>query len=163
MADDDKITETATAPAKTEDLPEWARKAISEANAEAAKYRTRAHETEAAVTARLNTEWEAKLKGAVEETSAARSERDKALLGQTKLDVALAAGVSSDKAKDFADLLQGSNTEELTAYAQKVLQFGGGSKPVKAVDPTQGLQGGAAGDAIDQAFAQLFKKNLTPR
>lgn len=163
MSDTDNKQDVVDTSVANSEIPDWARKSISEANAEAAKYRNQVKTIADETATKLNAEWESKLKSVAEEKTAALSERDNSSLEYTKLKVALNSGVSADKAVDFAGLLQGSNEEELSAYAQKVLQFGGAQKPAKATDPTQGMTGGGTGDSLADAFGALFKNNLTPR
>lgn len=161
MSEQNTPAEVPAAPAQTtEQLPEWARKAISEANGEAASYRqkakTAAEEAKAAVAA----EYDEQIKALSGEKTAITAERDSAATNYTKLMVALQAGVPGDTAVEFAGLLQGSNEDELKAHAEKLKgMFGAGGK-VKAVDPSHGLTGSSA-QTPEDVFASIFTNSLT--
>lgn len=158
MSDDNtKVTET-TQENKPETLPDWARKQISEANAEAAKYRTERNNIEADTTAKLKAEFDAQLKTLSDEKSAITAERDTTALNYTKLGVALAAGVPGDTAVKFAGLLQGSNEDELKAHAEELKSMFGGPVKIAPIDPSHGAGGGSgAGNSVDDAWSALFK------
>lgn len=154
---DDKPEVKPTAGQNVNDLPDWGRKAISDANAEAAKYRIKANEVEAATRAAVAAEFTEQLKAVSDEKSAIAVERDTSVTNYTKLKTALAAGVPGDTAVDFAALLQGNTPEELMEHAEKLKNMFGTSKPPKAVDPSHGASGGEAGNSTDDAWAALMK------
>lgn len=164
MSDDNKtVTETPQEPAaKTpEVLPEWARKQISEANAEAAKYRTERNNIEAETKAALSADFDTQFKTLSDEKSAITAERDTATTQLNKLKVALAAGIPGETAVEFAALLQGSNEEELTAHAGKLKEmFGAPGKASRAVDHSHGA--GANNTSLSGAdqFAALIQRHL---
>lgn len=60
-----------------------------------------------------------------------------------KLLISIDAGVPSDKVRAFASLIQGTDTESLTASAQAAYELAGGFASAKspAFDPTQGFGG----------------------
>lgn len=150
----------ATQAQNTNDLPEWGRKAISEANAEAASYRkkaqTAAEQAKAEVTASFNDQ----IKALSDEKSAITAERDSASSNYDKLVAALQAGVPGDTAVEFAALLQGSNADEYKAHADKLKSMFGSPTKQKAVDRTAGLSGDTQATPED-VFAAIFKRNLT--
>lgn len=164
MSDDNKtVAETPQEPAsKTpEVLPEWARKQISEANAEAAKYRTERNNIEAETKAALTADFDTQFKTLSDEKSAITAERDSATEQLSKLKVALAAGIPGETAVKFAALLQGKDEVELTAHAEELKgMFGSPNKPPRAVDPSHGATGNVAVDGASQ-FAALIQSKLS--
>lgn len=146
----------------TDQLPDWARKAISEANTEAASYRQKAKiaadEAKAEVTASFNDQ----IKSLSDEKSAVMAERDTATSNYDKLVAALGAGVPGDTAVEFAALLQGSNADEYKAHAEKLKGMFGTGQRQKAVDHTAGFNGDTQVRPED-AFAALFQSKLTKK
>lgn len=156
-------TQTEAKPAENStELPDWARKEVSTANAEAAKYRVKAQNIEAEIRAELENKFQEDLRVVSDEKSAALTERDKYAANYEKLVVALDVKVPGESAVEFSKLLQGSSAEEFKAHAETLKgMFGTGTKP-RAVDPSQGLSGGNATDPAN-ALQQLFNKNLSPK
>lgn len=156
-------TQTEAKPAEnSNDLPDWARREVSTANAEAAKYRVKAQTIEEEVRKELEQKFQADLKLVSDEKSAALTERDKAAANYEKLVVALDVKVPGESAVEFSKLLQGSSAEEFKAHAETLKgMFGTGTKP-RAVDPSQGLGGGNVDDPAN-ALQLLFKNNLSPK
>jgi hypothetical protein len=149
---------TQTENTTSDELPEWARKKLSEANAEAAKYRVKAQAVADEVRAELEQKHQAEFKSVLEEKTTVLAERDNAASQFDKLVVALQAGIPGESAVEFSKLLQGSNTEEYTAHAETLKKmFNPGTKP-KATDPSQGLNGTSGMDPAD-ALAELFKSH----
>lgn len=155
MPDDPGNNTPAPTPTQTSELPEWARKAISEANAEAAakrvELRTKIDELTAANS--KITEIGAEKDAAV----AAKAQIDQALL---KLTVALAAGIPGDKAAAIAERLKGSTKEEIETDAKSLVEtFGANFEPgaPSATDPSQG-QGGNANSGTPEADMSNFLK-----
>ncbi|MEV4642766.1 hypothetical protein AB0J80_36035 [Actinoplanes sp. NPDC049548] len=113
-AEQSEETESPTdaTPGESEDeLPEWARKRLAKANAEAAKYRTTLRETEAKLKdARTPEELDAAVKSVQEEN--ARLQRE-LLVSDTAR--------KFDLPDELRDVLKGSTQQELEAHA-KVLQ-----------------------------------------
>lgn len=160
MSDDNKTDETVQATAKNDDAPEWARKAISEANNEAAKYRVKAQNAAEEAKAEVTASFTDQIKSLSDEKSAVVAERDTASSNYNKLVAALEAGVPGDTAVEFAALLQGASSDEYKAHAEKLKgMFGPGTKQ-KAVDHTAGFNGNTDLKPED-AFAALFKSKLT--
>lgn len=160
MSDDNKTGgENGDKATQQETLPDWARKQISEANAEAAKYRNERNNIEAETTAKLKAEFDAQLKTLSDEKSAITAERDTTTLNYTKLGVALAAGVPGETAVKFADLLKGSNEDELKAHAEELKSMFGAPVKIAAIDPSHGASGGSSsGNSTDDAWAALMKQ-----
>lgn len=159
MSDDNKTGGENGDVKQQETLPDWARKQISEANAEAAKYRTERNNIEAETTAKLKAEFDAQLKTLSDEKSAITAERDTTALNYTKLGVALAAGVPGETAVKFADLLKGSNEDELKAHAEELKSMFGAPVKIAAIDPSHGASGGSSsGNSTDDAWAALMKQ-----
>lgn len=160
MSDDNNTDNQNNEQNQTQELPEWARKQISEANAEAAKYRNQRNTIEADTKAALKTEFDTQFKTLSDEKSAIAAERDTATSSFTKLKVALAAGVPGETAVEFAGLLQGKNEEELQQHADRLKSmFGTGSKQ-KNVDPTHGAFGNTSGGP-EEDFMRLVNKHLS--
>lgn len=129
--------------AKPEDeLPEWARKKLTDANAEAANYRTKLREAEAKLSAAKSPE----------DFEAAKAE----LAGQVKeLERKVVVANAARKFElpdELAELLKGESPEELEAHAKKLQKFaapkdpeslGGGLNPGDApveFDPVKAVQ-----------------------
>ena len=156
MSDDN----TTDAKVTEEVIPEWARKKITEANNEAAKYRTEKNNIEAETTAKLTAAFDAQFKTLSDEKSAITAERDTSALNYNKLSVALAAGVPGETAVKFAGLLQGSNEEELKAHAEELKTMFGTPTKVAAIDPSHGAGnggGGPVGNSTDAEWTALMK------
>jgi len=156
---DDNTTETKVVTEEV--IPEWARKKITEANNEAAKYRTEKNNIEAETTARLKAEFDAQFKALSDEKSAILAERDTSALNYKKLNAALAAGVPGETAVKFAGLLQGSSDEELATHAEELKSMFGTPTKIAAVDPSHGAGngGGVTGMTTDAAWADLMKSS----
>lgn len=76
-----------------------------------------------------------------------------------KLYISIDAGVPSDKVKAFAALIQGTDTESITASARSAYELAGGFQTKSpAIDPTQGFGGRDPlplnGDPILEALKQ---------
>lgn len=156
-------TETPQAPAQNqEQLPDWARKAISEANAEAASYRQKAKTAADEAKAEVTAQFDEQIKALSGEKSAVTAERDTASNNYNKLVAALGAGVPGDTAVEFAALLQGNSLDEYKDHAEKLKGMFGAGGRVKAVDPSHGLNGSSSVTPED-AFAAIFKANLSQK
>lgn len=158
-----QATETNNANTQNnQELPDWARKAISDANSEAANYRnkakTAADEAKAEVTAQFNEQ----LKNLSDEKSAITAERDTASASYNKLIAALEAGVPGETAVEFAALLQGSNKDEYKAHADKLKSMFGAGGKVRPIDHSAGLSGETTATP-EEAFAALFQSNMRKR
>lgn len=151
-----------TTPENTEQLPEWARKAISEANGEAASYRQKAKTAADEAKAEVAAQFDEQIKALSGEKTAITAERDSATGNYAKLVAALEAGVPGETAIEFATLLQGNTTEDFKAHADKLKGMFGAGARVKAVDPSHGFNGASSATPED-ALAQLFKANLSKK
>jgi len=132
-----------TPPAQSVDqLPDWAREAITKANNEAAKYRNEKKDAVAAAKAEVVNEYEQKVNGfqeKVQELEAAVSSRDLELV---KLRTAIDAGVPNDAITKFASLLQGEDEAAIKSHADEVKELFKIKPPTdRAVDPSQGSGG----------------------
>lgn len=134
--DNDQAVETQ----KQDTLPEWARKQISEANAEAAKYRTEKKDAVEAAKAEVAQGFQSKIQELEASIQAAESEKVEARREVDKLKAALGAGIESEKVVQFAGLLQGDTVDALRSNAEELKKlFGAGSTgPQRAVDASQG-------------------------
>lgn len=71
-----------------------------------------------------------------------QNELSSARIELEKLYISLDANVPSDKVRAFANLIQGTDTESITASAKSAYDLAGGfAKPTSAFDPTQGFGG----------------------
>lgn len=163
MSDDNKsaTTDTGSQQGNTADLPEWGRRAISEANAEAAKYRTKAQTAADEARAETKAEYDKQLQALATEKTSVITERDKAVTELTKLQVAITADVPGEQAVAFAELLKGNTKDELIAHAEQLkTMFGTPAARARATDKSQGLGGGTGVRTPDQLFADMVQSNL---
>lgn len=151
---DQNATPENTQP-KNDDAPDWARKAISEANSEAAKYRVERNEFKRQLDEALGKNTEL-----TDKYAAAESARVAAETELMKLRVALDAGVPGDRVRTLAERLQGSTEEELMADAKKLVEQFGLNRKDRATDPSQGrgLSGQAVANTPQAEFAQLISE-----
>lgn len=165
MSDDNKsaTTDTGSQQGNTADLPEWGRRAISDANAEAAKYRLAAKTAAEDAVAQTKAEYDKQLQALVSEKTSIAVERDNAVTGLTKLQVAIAADVPGEQAVAFADLLKGSTPDELKVHAEQLkTMFGTPAGKQRATDKSQGAGNGASGvKTPDQLFADMVQGKIT--
>jgi len=155
MSDDSNVT---PAPAgNPNDLPEWAREAISRANSEAAERRIQIRELE-----RQLADVNEKLAAAVDAKSAAEKTAGDSTTELMRLRIALDAGVPGERVRSIAARLKGSTEEELKADAEALVnEFGLNSPPAtaqRAVDPSQARSGSSSPvpSTPNAEFAQLF-------
>ncbi|WP_158881980.1 hypothetical protein [Amycolatopsis anabasis] len=132
---------------KPDELPEWAREQLTKANNEAAKYRVQAKEAAEKAKTEAAGEFGAKLEELSTSKAALAAELESARLGLVKLQAALSVGVPGESAAEFADLLKGTNEDEIKAHAEKVKElFGASKKSDRPVDPSQGAYGSEKSD-----------------
>lgn len=129
-----------------QELPDWARQKISEANAEAARYRTEKRDAVETAKAEAEQSFQEKMAAADQALADAMAEAGAARLENQKLQAAINALTPDSKVVDFAELLQGESEGELASHAEKLRELFGTQSdtpptPPKATDPTQG-QGG---------------------
>lgn len=125
----------ATEAKSVSELPKWAQDELTRARNDAASYRTRLRDTEAARDGLQTTlsDFESKNKALEIEVG------DLKLAG-SKIDVALDAyGVEKDQVKAFADRLRGSTPEELAADGKLAMETFGVAPRGRAVDRSAGL------------------------
>ena len=163
MSDDNKSATTDTGTQNQSDLPEWGRRAISDANAEAARYRLAAKTAADDAKAAAKAEFDKQLQVLVSEKTSIAGERDNAVTGLTKLKVAIAADVPGEQAVVFADLLQGSTEDEMKAHAVKLKEmFGTPAGKQRATDKSQSAGNNASGIRTpDQLFADMVQGKIT--
>ena len=134
-------------------LPQWARDAITRANNQAAERRVEIRQLTETNTALNN-----QLAESSDKLTAAETAANEKYLGLLKLNVALSAGVPGEQAAEFAELLQGSNEQELMDHADKIRKFGGPTNQ-RPVDPSQGHGGtGSATLTPEAEFEALLKR-----
>lgn len=125
---------------------------------EAAKYRNDKKDAVQAAKDALNAEWETKLSGSADEVNRLGTDLGDAWVELAKLYAALDAGVPSDKVRDFAGVLKGSDAESIKGSAESAKAlFGGFKTDDPATDPTQGSGGSAIplnGDKLMQALSR---------
>ena len=126
------------APGQTrEELPEWARKQISDANQEAAKYRVQVREKDTALQAALEENATLKNTAGTDKTA-----KEAAELNLLRINVALKAGIPGENAAAFAARLQGSTEDEIKSDAEALMNAFGSDAftgaPHAATDPSQG-------------------------
>lgn len=121
------------------DLPEWARQEISDANAEAARYRVEKNQAVEAGKAQVQEQYETKLTQAFEDHQKTKDDLELAKVHITKLTAAINEGIPSEHIVDFAGLLQGVSEEEIGSHAKKVKEIFG--KPIGNQPPTDPSQG----------------------
>lgn len=145
--------------AESSELPEWARKQISDANTEAANYRVQLKaEKQAAKELRDQMAEMANLHAA-EASSQASIQSD-----FDRLVTAIRAEVPHEQVFSFAKLLQGSTDDELQSHAAELKSmFGLSSGPARAVDRSQGQGSGPKPATGADALAELLQAQLSKR
>lgn len=140
------------------ELPEWAQNELSRARNDAASYRTKLRETEAA-----RDDLQKSLDAETAKTGTLQTELDDVKLSSAKFDVALEAyNVNGEQVKAFADRLRGSTSEELSADAKtmmETLNVQTSNNKQRAVDRTAGL-GNDKPPTPDDAFADFVGNKL---
>lgn len=117
-------------------LPDWARKSISDANNEAAKFRTELRTKTDEHTTALG-----QINALTDEKNELQSKLTASDLKLLKLTIALDAGVPGDRVRSIAERLVGENETELKADAAKVVADFGLTARTPATDPSQGSGG----------------------
>lgn len=139
------IAQQATqAPATgTQELPDWAKTKISEANAEAARYRVEKNQAVEQAQAALATEFEQKVAAAAAETETVRNDLSAAKLESAKIKTAIEAGIPATKILQVADLLKGEDEAQLRSHADELKKLFGTADAQPPIDPSQGSGGTA--------------------
>lgn len=136
--------EPQSAPQATtvDQLPEWARKAITDANGEAAKYRNEKKSAVEAAKAEVVNEYEQKVGGFQTQLEELKGEVSARELELVKLRTAIDAGVPNEAIAKFASLLQGSTEDEVKSHAEEVKDLFKLKPPAdRPVDHSQGSGG----------------------
>ena len=136
--------EDTTGQSNDDVIPEHFRQELSEARAEAAKYRTEKNDAVEKAKADLAAEYNEKIQEYEAQVAKIQEERGEALTYAERLKVTIQAGIDSDKALSFADLLKGETEEELLSHAEelkKLFVSEESPKNVKVTDPSQGNTG----------------------
>ena len=111
MADTEN-TENVSKANETEVLPQWARDEITEANKQAAKYRTEKNDAVEAAKQEVADSFQDKIRELEAQVESKEGEVSSTRLEVDRIKATLEAGISADKALSFADLLNGENPEE---------------------------------------------------
>lgn len=142
MSDTETPTTTLADLKTVADLPQWAQDEISEARAEAAKYRTEKKDAVEAAKGEVEGTYKSKVEELEAQLASKDAEVDSSRTEVVKLKAALEAGIDSDKVMSFASLLKGDTEDELKSHAAEVKElFGSTSEAPKkdpAHDPSQG-------------------------
>lgn len=155
-----EITITPAAPAPEAPPAEnFSLEYVQQLRGEAAKYRTEKKDAVEAAEAKAKTEWEAKINEQIGKNTELEGKLGAAGIELTKLRVALALNVPSDKVLAFVEILKGSTEDEITSSAASAKELFGGFKTTDpATDPTQGSGGGALplnGDPLLNALKKV--------
>lgn len=151
---------------QTNELPDWAREQISNANAEAAKYRTEKKEAVEAAKAEVAESFQSKIKDLESKIEAEAAQGTSARHEVDRLKVTIEAGINAEKALSFADLLKGENEDELRSHAEELKKLfndtdSGDQKRTSAVDPSQGAAGNHLplnGDPLLKAITSIVNR-----
>lgn len=147
------------APPKSDELPDWARKQISDANQEAAKFRVQAREAQTALAAANDKIVTLSTEKTTAESShvGIQGDFDK-LVAAVKT---LFPEETNTQVFTFAKTLQGSTGEELSAHALELSSmFGIATGPQAATDRSQGHGAGTGSAAPADQFASFVKTHL---
>lgn len=166
MTDQVETTETTSTDAapkaetkSNDEIPEWARKQISDANQEAAKKRVQLKEAQDA-----NRTLQEQIATLTSEKDSLASSSTTVQADFDKLVTAVQALLPDKHTQifTFAKTLQGSTEEELASHAAELNQmFGISSGPSPAVDRSQGLGTGAPASDPASLLAAHIKQSLT--
>jgi ribosomal protein L12E/L44/L45/RPP1/RPP2 len=144
-------------PAESTDLPEWARKQISDANSEAANFRVQLKEEK-----RSSKELRDQLVALSAEQSNAASSQASVQSDFDKLVTAIKAEVPHEHIFAFAKTLQGGSEDELSAHAAE-LKTMFSVPPSRAVDRSQGQGSGPSQVKPADEFAKILQDQLNRR
>ncbi len=146
-----------------DDLPEWARSALTDARNDAAKYRVRARDAATAADTAAAEKFSTQVSTLSDEKSALAADLNTARLDNLKLRAALAVGIPGESAAEFADLLKGDSEEQIVDHAQRVASTFGtafSATPDRPVDPAQGMTSENSGNP-DDAFQAFVLSQLS--
>jgi chromosome segregation ATPase len=141
--------------ADSTDLPEWARKQISDANSEAANFRVQLKEEK-----RAAKELRDQLVALSAQQTEVASSQASVQSDFDKLVTAIKAEVPHEHIFSFAKTLQGGSEDELSAHAAELKSMFS-SPPSRAVDRSQGQ--GSGPTPLDPAaeFAKILQAQLS--
>lgn len=145
MTEPAENTESKNSDSGKDELPQWARDQITEANNQAAKYRTEKNEAIEAAKSEVTKSFESKIEELEAKIQESAATGDTARHEVDRLKVTIQSGISADKALSFADLLKGENEDELRSHADELKKLftteEAGGKTPPATDPSQGNHG----------------------
>lgn len=122
-----------------EQLPQWAREAITSANNEAARHRHAKKDAVETARSEVKAEYETKLAEAAEKVTDLQDTVSARELELVKLRTAIDAGVPNEAISKFASLLQGTDEDEVKSHAEEVKELFKIKPPAdKPVDYSQG-------------------------
>lgn len=133
-------TSASLEPQSKQELPDWAQKELSDARAEAAKYRVEKKDAVEAAKAEAETEFNKKLDEVISAKADVESKLQAEILHGQKVRAIIDAKLPVDKLDEYVGLLQGETEEELRSHADtlKTLFNVPETKNPPAVDPSQG-------------------------
>ena len=121
------------------DLPDWAKRELSDVRAEAARYRTERNEARTAAEA-AKSSFETKIAELNAAGNTVYQESQAKDVQLMKYKAALAVGVPGEHVEQFAGLLQGEDIDSLKSHAESVkAMFAGLDRPDAAKDRSQGF------------------------
>lgn len=136
------MTEPTNEPITAEAL-EKLRKDLTDANAEAAKYRVEKKDAVEAAKQEAEQSFTSKIQELEEALANQTTEATTSRTEVTKLKVALAAGIATDKVESFASILAGDTPEQLASHADELKKLFTTDDSQKSstppTDPTQGI------------------------
>lgn len=136
---DTKAPEAPQVPGSESELPQWARDAISRANSEAAAARIEKGNALANAKTLIEAEYADRINQAATSYSELEVKFAEKSNRVAKLEAILNAGIPSDRALQFAELVQGSTEEEITASVGTIKDlFSQDPQRPPLVDHTQG-------------------------
>jgi len=117
----------------------FSRDYVEQLRAEAAKYRNEKKDAVEAAKAAVAQEWETKLAAEQTKVGELTTKLGDAEMALAKLTTAIDLKVPTEKILAFAEIIKGSNEDEIKASANTAMTlFGGFNVPDPATDPTQG-------------------------
>lgn len=158
-------TDTTTTPDNSAEI-ERLTKAVAEANAEAAKYRVEKKDAVEAAKQEVTESFNARIADLEAELSTKDTDTVSARNDADRLRATIKAGIDTEKALDFAELLKGETEDELVSHAETLKTLFASDNPGASkqapVDPSQGRTGKNVtplnGDPILQAIERAVNR-----
>lgn len=158
-------TDTTTTPDNSAEI-ERLTKAVAEANAEAAKYRVEKKDAVEAAKQEVTESFNARIADLEAELSTKDTDTVSARNDADRLRATIKAGIDTEKALDFAELLKGETEDELVSHAETLKTLFASDNPGASkqapVDPSQGHTGKNVtplnGDPILQAIERAVNR-----